>query len=433
MWIRVIIEWIITIVLIFTSILLLNMFLDIFLTRKYSKSLISIAYVIFGTWQLIITKLCVLPGLLNITVTIFTAIIFSCLSFEGSIIKKCIIIIFFNVIWMMTEVLCGYLFIAFFNNYMANRLMGSAISKGILFLIIKIFSGIFTSRNYGDIPIKLSILLMIIPIGSIFIINNLFEISILFYIENNNLCTLASLIMILYINLMFFSIYIKLEDELRLKQIVLLYKRQLDLYGHEQFEKKSIMQLREIKHNMKNILITIMGYAEKRQCNKIMEFINNVMETKHVLNYNVSNTGNIAVDALINYWFSVAKVKEINFQTAINIPICIPFNDGDICLILGNALENALDAVNKLQGGNKYIKLSMKYDKGNLFISVINTYNGIIIRNREGRLKTTKNNEDSHGIGLISIYHTVEKYHGRVIIKNNQTKFLIKILLYSTK
>jgi len=73
------------------------------------------------------------------------------------------------------------------------------------------------------------------------------------------------------------------------------------------------------------------------------------------------------------------------------------------------------------------------YDKDNLLIAILNTYNGITIKDRDGELKSTKEDVENHGIGLKSIYHTAKKYHGMVVIKNNKKEFLVKILLYKTE
>lgn len=70
----------------------------------------------------------------------------------------------------------------------------------------------------------------------------------------------------------------------------------------------------------------------------------------------ISNSGNIVIDSLIGYWYVTAKKKEIDFQTDICIPMMLPFKGADICLILGNLLENAVEAAQKVDG-RKYIEI----------------------------------------------------------------------------
>lgn len=80
------------------------------------------------------------------------------------------------------------------------------------------------------------------------------------------------------------------------------------------------VQLRDAKHNMKNNLVSILAYAEKRQNEKIIGFINEIMEESGMTIADISNSGNIVIDSLIGYWYVTAKKKEIDFQTDIAFP-----------------------------------------------------------------------------------------------------------------
>jgi sensor histidine kinase YesM len=335
---------------------------------------------------------------------------------------------------MLMEIFCGYMIMQFFDNYMEHQMLGSFISKGLMLLIIISLRKVFSDEDIRDLPVKYNILLMLIPIGSIFVVNNMFKLSNLTGKGINNFWSVISSFIMLLINVIIFNLYLKIADELELKRIATVYKQQLELYERHQHERElSMLQFRNMKHNMKNNLIAIMAYAQNQECNKIMEYVEEIMEEKCVSTTDISNTGNIVVDSLINYWSSIANKSGVDFQTNVSIPIQIPFRGADVCLILGNALENAFEAVNKLTDSKKYIKLNMMYDKGNLLISILNTYNGITIKDREGELKSTKGDADNHGIGLKSIYHTAKRYHGVVVIKNNGKEFIIKVLLYKTE
>ena len=96
-------------------------------------------------------------------------------------------------------------------------------------------------------------------------------------------------------------------------------------------------------------------------------------------------------------------------------PMIMPFRGADICLILGNLLENAVEASQKADG-KKYIKVRMKYDKNNLLIFVTNSYKGKLIKTKNQRLKSTKLDAGNHGVGLSSVYRATAKYNGTVVI-----------------
>ena len=191
------------------------------------------------------------------------------------------------------------------------------------------------------------------------------------------------------------------------------------------------LQLRDIKHNMKNNLISILAYAENKEYEKMTGFIEEIMGEGGMMIASISNSGNIVIDSLIGYWYVTAQNKRIIFKTDICIPMIMPFKGADLSLILGNLLENAVEAAEKVEE-NRYINVKMKFDKNNLLLFVENSYKGKLLKTRDSRLKSTKSDAENHGVGLASVYRAVAKYHGSVIIEDSEPgKFKIRIVLYS--
>lgn len=196
------------------------------------------------------------------------------------------------------------------------------------------------------------------------------------------------------------------------------------LYGYK-------LQLRDIKHNMKNNLISILAYAENKEYEKMTGFIEEIMGEGGMVIASISNSGNIVIDSLIGYWYVTAQNKRIIFKTDICIPMIMPFKGADLSLILGNLLENAVEAAEKVEE-NRYINVKMKFDKNNLLLFVDNSYKGKLLKTRDNRLKSTKSDAENHGVGLASVYRAVAKYHGSVVIEDSEPgKFKIRIVLYS--
>lgn len=199
------------------------------------------------------------------------------------------------------------------------------------------------------------------------------------------------------------------------------------LIGKERAE----LQLRDIKHNMKNNLISILAYAENKEYEKMTGFIEEIMGEGGMVIASISNSGNIVIDSLIGYWYVTAQNKRIIFKTDICIPMIMPFKGADLSLILGNLLENAVEAAEKVEE-NRYINVKMKFDKNNLLLFVDNSYKGKLLKTRDNRLKSTKSDAENHGVGLASVYRAVAKYHGSVVIEDSEPgKFKIRIVLYS--
>ena len=144
----------------------------------------------------------------------------------------------------------------------------------------------------------------------------------------------------------------------------------------------------------------------------------------------IANSGNIVIDSLIGYWYTMAKKAGIEFSVNLSIPMKMPFKSADLCLILGNLLENAVEGAKKADN-EKYIKLRMKYNKQNLLLFMINSYKGELIRTREHILKSTKPDAENHGIGLPSVIRAAAKYHGTVLIEDSiEDEFGVKVVLY---
>lgn len=136
------------------------------------------------------------------------------------------------------------------------------------------------------------------------------------------------------------------------------------------------------------------------------------------------------IDSIVDYWQRTAKSEGIEFYSDLNIPMELPFKGADLSLILGNLLENAVEAAPKAEK-RKYIRLFIKYDKNNLLITVENSYKGKLIKKRGQELATTKSDVENHGIGLPSVKRTVARYHGSVFIDDKiQERFLIRVILY---
>ncbi len=340
-------------------------------------------------------------------------------------------VITFNAIWMLMETLSNYVLMIYCEQYASIQPIGSFVSKSFFLAVIIALKKVFTDDEIKELSVRYSIMLVLIPMGSIYIMNNVFMLGFTVNDNHTRINSAITVIILLVMNILIFYIYMKLADDLRLRRMASVYEQQLELCERHQQEREiSILQLRDAKHNMKNNLVSILAYAENRQHEKIIGFINEIMEESGMAIAAISNSGNIVIDSLIGYWYVTAKKKEIDFKTDICIPMMLPFKGADICLILGNLLENAVEAAQKVDG-KKYIEIKMKYDKNNILLSVTNSYSGKLLKTKDHRLKSTKTDTENHGVGLASVYRAVAKYCGTVIIDDSVSgQFKIRVLLY---
>ena len=409
-------------------------YFDIFLKRRKRTVLSMIGLVIFMAWQFEMSSVNLLPAYGNIIVTIITTLFAVAQIYEGKFWNKCIFTIAFNAIWMLIETISGNILLTYcceFTDLQALGTLGSFTSKNVFMIAITALKRVFTKDEIKELPVRYSFMLVLIPIGSIYIMNNIFMLGYRLHSNRANIQSAVTAVILLGVNVLVFYIYIKLADDLQLRRMTSVYEQQLDLCErHQQERELSILQLRDVRHNMKNNLVSILAYAENGDNEKIIRFVNEIMEEGGIKTSTVTNSGNIVIDSLIGYWYVEAKKVGIDFSVNLNIPMEMPFRGADICLILGNLLENAVEAAQKAEG-KKYIRLHMKYDKNNLLLFVENNYKGVLIKTKDKRLKSTKTDAGNHGVGLSSVYRIAAKYHGVVTIDDGVTnRFLIRVVLY---
>jgi hypothetical protein len=145
-----------------------------------------------------------------------------------------------------------------------------------------------------------------------------------------------------------------------------------------------------------------------------------------------SDTGNIAFDSIINYKLRNAKEDNIKLDINVVIPPELNIEVSDVVTILGNLLDNALDAVKKVD--QKIIKLDITYSKGNLHIMIDNSFDGVIkyteVSGAEEKCPITRKDGDESGFGYKNIRRSVDKYNGYIKITHDDRIFSVGILLY---
>lgn len=267
-----------------------------------------------------------------------------------------------------------------------------------------------------------NMILSLVPIISIFMI------CITFYNSKKSLTIIIS-IGLLVINMLIFYLYNlllksfseKYENEI-LTQKLRIYSNQLDvvLQGEE--------QVRILRHDLKHHIGELKILSEKQDVSKIKEYIGCMEET--IQNPSeIVESGNIEIDSMLNYMLKKAK-KELNsVDTKIRIPEKIK-HSFDIIIILGNLLENAIEAA--VYTEEKKLELDVLYKQGTLKIVIKNSYNSDIIIAGETKdsFLTNKKDKSLHGVGLRSVRRIVEKYDGIMDISRSNNLFCVKLLLY---
>ena len=139
-------------------------------------------------------------------------------------------------------------------------------------------------------------------------------------------------------------------------------------------------------------------------------------------------TENIDIDSILNFKIQAAEQQNIKINLDLSIPEKMDIPSFDLTIILGNLLDNAIEAVAELEK-ERQIKTTINYDKGRLIIQVENLYQGE--RAKIGNRYLTTNKEPSqHGLGLENVKSVLQKYDGTMEITQQKEVFSVSLLLY---
>lgn len=138
-------------------------------------------------------------------------------------------------------------------------------------------------------------------------------------------------------------------------------------------------------------------------------------------------TGNIMVDAILNSKLSLAQSRDIDISAKAYVPTSLHVSEVDLCVVLGNLLDNSMDACEKITDESKrFIRLYIDTMKEQLYISVSNASTGELKKYGKS-YQTTKG--FSHGFGLLSVDRIVRKYDGYVNRQHEEGIFATEIML----
>ena len=141
----------------------------------------------------------------------------------------------------------------------------------------------------------------------------------------------------------------------------------------------------------------------------------------------VIKTGNPMADAILNSKISLAKARNIPVKVDAHIPVKLKTSELDLCCIIGNLFDNAIEASMKLPEEERLIRVYMDMKGTQLYISFTNFTAGGKLRKTGKGFKTSKG--EGHGFGLVRIDAIVERLEGYLSRNSEEGAFTTEILL----
>ncbi len=415
----------------FVSLTAIEYFKTFFEKKDIKKSCYFI-WVIYYVWQLISGYLIegypiwcrMVLGILFCLVTSYY--------FDGYWLAKVIFSVLLVVLWVLNELLIGSLFLILKIPIETNILAGSIFSKLLLLLFVKALQLFFYDSTIYGLSWKNSLMFMFLPVGSLVIVYYIFTTGYIIDQPGVVLVAIICILIIIVINIIIFTLYVNLSKNMELENKNMIYEKEfelLDIYIKE--KEDAAAEFRKKRHDLKYQMLKLLDLLNYKQYEQLEKDIVQLAEIEPIKDIKISVTGNSVIDAFVNYKYGIARKNKINFNLNIDIPSSLPFADGDLCVILGNLLDNALEANFRSKVDNPYINLNIKYDRNNIIIIVENSFDGKLKRNNRGEKITLKEDKKNHGIGIKSIKNIVKKYNGYYNVTLDSKVYCVSILLYS--
>lgn len=364
-------------------------------------------------------------------VLVYFGTMFLCifLLYEEGVKKKVITIFFVSIFQMVAEFAANIISVSVngVRNDNTVYIMGYMISKIIFFIFIRVLLHFSRRKNEYSMGKRSFISILFIPVLCIFLVG--------FFVSSNPnrgnylYFDLIFYIFILIINYLTVIQYDDVQKMLYLNSRNELLEKQKMYYIQQYEQTKKIWDLMSrMRHNMKNEYISQTILLKNKEYDKLKELYNKrigELEASKV----VSESGNVYIDTIVNYKISVIREMNANFECKILVPNQLNMDSDDIIMILGNLLDNVIDAFENERLEKKTGRLTIAYEKSNLYIEVKNTYEGERKKNRRGEYVTTKKSEEMHGLGIKAVNNVVKKYDGYLEIKEENNSFIVMVLI----
>ncbi len=276
------------------------------------------------------------------------------------------------------------------------------------------------NKRIRELPVKYWLLIITIPIISVVLLQTILN----GFTANNsmNYFSLAfSLAGIVFINVAMFNFFESYEDKIKLEYFQTLKQQEDENY---KLLTLSYKQVRELKHDIENQLSVMNDLMKSNKYDAVEEYLDKLTLYVHKAN-RICYTGNNAVDSIVNIKGSLAQTYRIEFICKVNIITGIKSDELELCRIIGNGLDNAIEGCQRADVSNKHIWISISEEREKLFIVITNTSDEVDTAD----LSSTKKKKGLHGIGVESIKSSVERLGGLVKFDYESGIFKLSIMV----
>ncbi len=203
------------------------------------------------------------------------------------------------------------------------------------------------------------------------------------------------------------------------------YQRQL-IETHYQEVENMYRQMRGWRHDYRNHIQTMKVLASSGDLEGIRSYLDRLDTDLNTVDLAVK-TGNAMADAILNSKISLAKSRDIPVQVEAHIPVRLKMSELDLCCVIGNLFDNAIEASLALPPEERLIRVYLDMKGTQLYLSFTNFTAQGKREKRNGRFLTTKG--EGHGFGLVRVDAIVERLDGYLSRNSEDGAFTTEILI----
>lgn len=214
------------------------------------------------------------------------------------------------------------------------------------------------------------------------------------------------------------------------KYFYTIIDRRIESFQRELIEKQvqeienMYKQVRGWRHDYRNHIQNMKIQLHDGNYDKLDSYLDELASDLNTVD-TVIKTGNVMADAILNSKLSVAEKLNIKLNVKASVPDKIPLSDVELCAVMGNLLDNAVEACSKLPEDERFMRIYIGTLKQQFYMSVQNSAGEV--KKSAGGYISTKNGE--HGYGIFRIDRIAKKYGGYVNRQNEDGVFATEIML----
>ena len=179
-------------------------------------------------------------------------------------------------------------------------------------------------------------------------------------------------------------------------------------------------ETRALWHDIKKYVLAMQAFADKKDQQQLQQIVQQANDTLDSIS-TVVDIDNIVISSILDSYARSAKESDIDFHLDVMVPPTLPISPVDLYIILGNTLDNAIEACIALPKEKRYINILLRKENGILFYRIQNSYNG--------EKEKIHLHGKFHGYGLSNVRKCVSKYGGSVTPVQGTDSYMIEMYL----